>query len=77
MAFKFSGRFCNGSVIFYAYHQTLVFQIPCEDRCLDPQTPPEVRSEKGIQTHTDPHKVMTGGFWVRLGRSITSIHQDL
>ena len=25
----------HGSVIFHAYHQTLVFQIPCEDRCLD------------------------------------------
>ena len=29
---------------------TLVFQIPCEDRCLDPQTPPEVRPKKGAQT---------------------------
>ena len=27
---------------------TLVFQIPCEDRCLDPQTPPDL---------------VFGGFW--------------
>ena len=29
---------------------TLVFQIPCEDRCLDPQTPPNRRPEMGFQT---------------------------
>ena len=34
---------------------TLVFQIPFEDRCLDPQTPPEVRSSGVL--NTDPHKV--------------------
>ena len=39
---------------------TLVFQIPYEDRCLDPQTPPEVRC-LGVP-NTDPHKVF-GGFW--------------
>ena len=39
---------------------TLVFQIPCEDRYLDPQTPPEVRPLGG--PNTDPHKVF-GGFW--------------
>ena len=34
--------------------------IPCEDRCLDPETPPEVRPLGG--PNTDPHKVF-GGFW--------------
>ena len=30
-------------------------------RCLDPQTPPEVRPF-GVEKNTDPHKVF-GGFW--------------
>ena len=39
---------------------SLVFQIPWVCRCLDPQTPPEVRPLGG--PNTDPHKVF-GGFW--------------
>ena len=36
------------------------FQIPCEDRCLDPQIPPE-KAFRGSK-HLISHKVF-GGFW--------------
>ena len=39
---------------------SLVFQIPFEDRCLNPQTPPEVRPLGA--PFTPPQKVF-GGFW--------------
>ena len=40
--------FCERQADFYP---TLVFQIPCEDRCLNPQTPPEVfRGSKHLLT---------------------------
>ena len=35
--------------------------IPCEDRCLDPQTPPEVRLLRA--PFTPPWEGMTGGCW--------------
>ena len=41
--------------------ETLVFQIPCEDRFLDPQTPPE-KAFWGVSFHTDPHKVWLEDF---------------
>ena len=37
----------------------LVFQIPCEDRCLNPQTSPEARPCLGVQIPT--HKVFIWG----------------
>ncbi len=39
---------------------SLVFQIPCEDRCLDPLAHLLRRPDKGFQT--PPHCVF-GGFW--------------
>ena len=43
------------------FSSSLVFQIPCEDRCLNPQISPEVRL-LGVP-FTPPHKVF-GGFWM-------------
>ena len=44
----------NGSFQSHFSSISLVFQIPCEDRCLDLQTPPE-KAFSG--PNTDPHKV--------------------
>ena len=42
-------------------------QTPGEDRCLNPQTSPEVQL-LGVQ-NTDSHKVF-GGFWMMVGRPL-------
>ncbi len=45
----------------YRVDHALVFQIPFEDRCLDPQILSEKKTFRG-SFHNDPHKVF-GGFW--------------
>ena len=40
---------------------SLVFQIPCEDRCLHPQTPPFWMPLRGSNYRSS--QGMTGGFW--------------
>ena len=41
-----------GSFVFLNGVKSLVFQIPCEDRCLDPQTPPFWRHLGGTNTYS-------------------------
>ena len=52
-------------IIYSGSGNTLDIQILCEDRCLDPQTSPEVRL-LGVP-NTDPHQVF-GGFWMSRDR---------
>ena len=39
---------------------SLVFQIPYEDRCLNPQTPP---SRRPLGVPFSPSQMVFGGFW--------------
>ena len=56
---------CKAWVRVHVNDITLVFQIPCEDRRLDPQTPPEVRPLGGPFT---PSQKVFGGFWKTMVR---------